>query len=127
MYALDYELPESAELGGMKLEKRVEVMEVKQPKTYRLDDFYRAKGVPRPKYDKETGRILIDFAKQYMEDGSTQFLAPIRFRASLNSHRGKANQWVKHSKSMKTTYRAKRFANGRYYPPVVGEQMKLNL
>lgn len=121
LYANGYELPESAELGGMKLEKRAKVMEIKQPKCYRLDDEYKAKGVPRPKYN-EKGNIEIDFAQQYFEDGYTEFQAPIRWRQSLTSRRGKANQWVTAKKARRSSYTAKTFHNGRYTPPVLGEQ-----
>lgn len=110
----------------MKLEKTAEVMKVIQPKAYKIDEFYRAKGVPRPKKD-ETGKIVIDYAKQYVEEGHTEFLAPIRFRASLASRRGKANQWVPHSRSRKTEYSTKRNSNGRYLPPVIGKQLELSL
>lgn len=125
-YADNVTLPESKELGGMKLEKSVEVMKIIQPKAYKIDDFYRAKGVPRPKRD-DKGVITIDYAKQYVEEGHTEFLAPIRFRASLVSRRGKANQWVPHSRSRRTEYSTKRNSNGRYLPPVIGKQLELSL
>ncbi len=124
LYAEGYELPESKALGGMKLEKRARIMKVVQPKAYQIDEFYKAKGVPKPKRDKD-GVITIDFAKQYIEDGHTEFVSPIRFRASLTSRKGKANQWVGHSKSRRSTYKHKRFSNGTYYPPVVGIQTEL--
>lgn len=124
LYAEGYELPESKALGGMKLEKRAKLMKVVQPKAYQIDDFYRAKGVPKPKRGDD-GQILIDYAKQYIDDGHTNFVSPIRFRASLNSSRGKANQWVPHSKSRRSEYAHKRFSNGTYYPPVVGMQTEL--
>lgn len=126
LYAEGYSLPESGDLGGMKLEKRAKVMNVIQPKAYQIDDYYRAKGVPRPKLD-EDGKITIDFAKQYIEDGHTKFQSPIRFRASLTSKRGKANEWVEHSKSRRTAYAHKRFSNGTYFPPIVGMQGELEL
>jgi hypothetical protein len=132
LYANDITLPESKELGGMKLEKSAEVMKVIQPKAYKIDKFYRAKGVPRPKMKKDkdgkkTKEIEIDYAKQYVEDGHTEFLAPIRFRASLVSRRGKANAWVPHSRSRRTEYSSKRNSNGRYLPPVIGKQLELSL
>lgn len=132
LYANDIVLPESNELGGMKLERKAKVMDVVQPKAYRLDEFYKAKGVPKPRMVKDsegrdTDKIEIDFAKQYIEDGFTEFQSPIRFRASLNTKRGKANQWVKHSKSRKSAYAHKRFSNGVYYPPIVGMQGELGL
>lgn len=132
LYGEGVSLPESNELGGMKLEKRAKVMNVIQPKAYQIDDFYKAKGVPKPRFKKdaqgrETDEIEIDFAKQYIEDGYTEFQAPIRFRASLNTKRGVANQWVKHSKSRKSAYVHKRFSNGRYFPPIVGMQGELEL
>ena len=110
----------------MKLEKEAEVMMIKQPKAYKLDDYYKAKGVPKPKRN-EANEIVIDYAKQYIEEGHTEFLAPIRFRASLNSKRGKANQWVPHSRSRKSEYTAKRHSCGRYLPPIIGKQLELNL
>jgi hypothetical protein len=99
-------------------------MIINQPKVYRLDDAYLAKGVPRPRYDDQ-GRIIVDNAKEFFEKGETTFQAPIRFRASLTSRRGKANQWVEHSKSHKTDYKAKKLANDRYMPPVIGEQVEM--
>lgn len=126
MYCLDYTLPESKELGGMKLEHTAGIMTAVQPKAYRIDDYYKAKGVPKAKRD-EAGNIIIDHARQYIEEGFTEFQAPIRFRASINSKRGKANQWVTHSKGRKSAYGAKRLAGDRYVPPVVGEQLELVL
>jgi hypothetical protein len=124
VYCRNHSLPESKELGGMKLEKRISKMLVVQPKAYQIDEVYRAKGVPKPR-ESEDGQMVIDFAKQYIEDGMTEFQAPIRFRASLNSRKGKANQWVKHKKSMKSGYTAKILSGDRYFPPVVGEQLDL--
>lgn len=129
VYVNDYELPLSSELGGMKLEKRAKVMTVVQPKAYRLDDFYRAKGIPRPKMG-DNGQILIDYAKAYMEEGLAEFEAPIRFRESLRRadvQKGlaKANSWVPRHKARKTEYNAKKLFNNRYFPPVIGEQQEL--
>lgn len=126
IYAEGVTLLESKELGGMKLEKEAEVMMIRQPKAYKLDDYYKAKGVPKPKKD-DKGVIEIDYAKQYIEEGHTEFMAPIRFRASLTSRRGKANAWVPHSRSIKTEYSAKRNSCGRFLPPIVGKQLELNL
>lgn len=126
VYCQDHEIDDSKELGRMKLEKRIQIMDCVQPKAYRIDRYYRAKGVPKAKRD-EQGKILIDYAKQYIEDGFTEFQAPIRFRASLNSKRGKANQWVTHSKGLRSRYRAKRLTGDRYVPPVIGHQMELTL
>ncbi len=129
VYVNNFSLPLSPELGGMKLEKRAKIMTVLQPKAYRLDDFYRAKGVPRPKMG-ENGQILIDYAKAYMEEGMTEFEAPIRFRESLRrldvqKGEAKPNQWVHRSKGRKTEYSAKKLFNNRYFPPVIGEQTEL--
>lgn len=125
VYCNDYSLPIGKELGEMKLEKRAKVMKVVQPKAYQLDDYYKAKGVPKPRFNKETGQIEINFAQQYIEEGTTSFQAPIRFRASVNSKRGKANQWVNHSKSRKSDYKAKILSGDRYFPPVIGQQLSL--
>ena len=124
IYCQNYCFDESRELGGLKLEKQANLIEVHQPKTYRLDDEYIAKGVPRPRYD-ESGKIVIDFAKQFIEDGCTSFQAPIRFNASINSKRGVANQWVTMTKSRQTEYKSKILSKGRYYPPVIGQQLDL--
>ncbi len=129
VYVNDFELPLSTDLGGMKLEKRAKIMTVLQPKAYRLDDFYRAKGIPRPKMG-DNGQILIDYAKAYMEDGMAEFEAPIRFRESLRRadvQKGLAgpNSWVPRHKARKTEYSAKKLFNQRYFPPVIGEQQEL--
>lgn len=127
IYCRNFTLPVSKELGGMKLEKEAQVFEASQPKSYRIDDFWKAKGVPKPRTVENTGgkMVKIDFARQYMVDGLTQFEAPIRFRASINSRRGKANQWVDHSKSHKTSYKAKLLSDGVYHPPQLAEQLTL--
>lgn len=119
MYCLDHDLPCGPELGQMKLEKQAKLMKVVQPKAYQIDDFYRAKGVPKPKLDAN-GNIEINYAKNYIDDRYAEFNLPIRFRASLTSKRGVANQWVKCHKRRKTDYEHKPFHNGRYYPPVIG-------
>lgn len=124
VYARNFRFPESTELGGMKLEKEASTMVVVQPKAYQIDDFYRAKGVPRPR-ESEDGQMVIDFAQQYIEKGVTHFLAPIRFRASLNSHKGRANQWVTHKKTQKSGYNSKILSGDCYYPPVIGEQLDM--
>ncbi|MDE2102576.1 MAG: hypothetical protein KGL39_35340, partial [Patescibacteria group bacterium] len=126
VYCVDHQLATGPELGQMKLERTAGVMAVVQPKAYRLDDYYRAKGVPRPKYD-DNGKVVIDFARQYVEDGYTEFQAPIRFRRSINSKQGKANQWIKMSKGRKSAYSAKILSGDRYFPPVIGEQLQLTL
>ena len=125
VYTYEHELPESKELGQMKLEKSAELMWVVQPKAYQLDDQFRAKGVPKPREGKDG--IIIDFARQYIEKGFTDFQAPIRFRASLNSHKGAANQWIKHRKTAKSAYSSKTLSKDVYYPPVIGEQLELGI
>lgn len=124
IYCRDFDLPLSDELGGLKLEKKARKMVVLQPKAYQIDDFYRAKGVPRPKYD-ENGRIVIDYAKAYLEEGLAEFEAPVRFRESLRLKDGAPNQWIRRSKARRTEYAAKSLSNYRYFPPVVGEQLEL--
>lgn len=125
VYCRNFRFPESKNLGGMKLEKSISVMKVVQPKAYQIDDVFRAKGVPKPRESEDGTGLMIDFAQQYMEEGMTEFMAPIRFRASLNSKRGGANRWVKHKKSMKSGYTSKQLSGDCYYPPVVGEQLDL--
>jgi hypothetical protein len=119
LYCFDHELPVGDNIGEMKLEKKAKLFIAYQPKAYRMDDFYRAKGVPRPKY-RDDGTIEIDYARQYVEAGYTEFERPIRFRASLNSKRGGPNKWVTQSKGMRSGYAHKQLTNGRYYPPVIG-------
>jgi hypothetical protein len=126
IYCVDHLMDDSKELGEMKLERTAGIMEVIQPKAYRIDDYYRAKGVPRPKYD-DNGKIVIDFARQYVEEGFTAFQAPIRFRASLTSKQGKANQWIQKSKGRKTAYHSKILSGDRFVPPTIGEQLELGL
>lgn len=153
IYVNDYDLPVSDELGGVKLEKSAKVMKVLQPKVYQLDTFFKAKGVPKPrevkreKYVQDFGQpegwlpglhvpkpimkgedtIVLDFARSYMEEGLAEFEAPLRFRQSINSKRGRANQWIMQSKGMKTAYTAKRLSGDRYYPPIIGQQQDLDL
>lgn len=125
VFCVDHRFAESPELGMMKLEETKPWYEFIQPKCYDGGgDYYIAKGVPKPRLDETTGKV-VDYAKQYIEDGHTQFQAPIRFRASIGSHRGNANQWVTMSKSRKTEYKHKIFSKGRYYPPVIGQQLDL--
>jgi hypothetical protein len=135
VYCVDHQLAESKELGGMKLEHSAREMLVVQPKSYMIDQehkknkgefeaFYKAKGVPKAKKDDD-GRIVVDFAKQYIEEGFTQFQQPIRFRQSLNSKRGVVNQWVTNSKRRRSEYTSKAFSGGFYHPRVIGKQMEL--
>lgn len=124
VYTHKFEFEESPEIGCMKLEKRAGVMHVVQPKAYQIDSFYRAKGVPKPRVKDG---VRLDFARDYVEKGFAEFEAPIRFRASINSKRGVANQWIKMSKSRKTDYSHKRLSGNRYFPPVVGKQLELTL
>lgn len=127
IYCKNHELTLSKNLGAMKLEKHAMVFEASQPKAYRIDDFWKAKGVPKARSVEQTNgeMVKVDFAQQYMIEGFTAFEAPIRFRASLNSRKGKANQWVGHSKSMKTGYKAKPLSGDRYVPPCLSEQLSL--
>lgn len=123
VYTLDpFKFPESPDLGKMKLEKEREGWEFYQPKCYRHGEVFRAKGVPR---SKRNGDDIVDHAKEYIEDGFTEFMAPIRFRQSINSKQGVANQWIKKSKSRSSEYTHKIFSKGRYFPPVIGEQLEL--
>ena len=127
VYVNGFELPVTSDLGGVKLEKQAKVMRIIQPKVYQLDDFYRAKGVPKPKYD-EKGVLIFDYAKSFIEDGMAEFEAPVRFRESLrlDQHRGlRPNQWIPRSKSIRTKYEGKKLFHHRYYPPVIGEQTEL--
>lgn len=126
VYCVDHKLESSKALGRMKLEKTAGLMKCVQPKAYKIDTFYRAKGVPRPKTD-DAGNIIVDYARQYVEEGFTEFQAPIRFRQSINSRQGKANQWITKKKGRKTAYKAKRLSGDRYVPPVIGEQLELTL
>lgn len=125
IYVVNHTMPVSNELGGLKEEtvKKDDVMICYQPKVYQYGDTYVAKGVPRAKYN-DIGELISDPAREFIENGFTTFQAPIRFRASLNSHRGEANEWVPHTKSMLTTYKHKTLSNGRYHPPVIEEQFE---
>lgn len=124
VYTVDHELPLSPGLGGLKLEHDGKtVMRVLQPKCYQLDDFYKAKGIPKPKL-KDDGTIEINFAKQYIEDGMAEFSAPVRFKESIK--RGLPhNKWIPRQKSRKTEYTSKRLYAHRYFPPVLGAQLEL--
>jgi hypothetical protein len=127
-YCLDYEIQTGAGLGQVKLEKRCRRMYVPQPKAYQLVGWDGevqsiAKGVPRPRMTQNG--IVVDFAKEYIENGTTQFMAPMRFRKSIQTN-VKANKWVMETKSLKTQYTQKRFSNGHYFPPVVGEQLEFD-
>lgn len=124
IYCIDHLMPTSNELGALKLEKEATMMHIKQPKVYRVDDDYTAKGVPKARYDKD-GALVVDFAEQFFEDGQTQFSLPIRFRESLNSKRGKANQWINKSKKMLKEFDGKPLSGNRFFPPVIGMQTDL--
>jgi len=124
IYCNSHELPLSTALGGLKLEREAKVMRVLQPKAYQIDDYYKAKGIPKPKLD-ESGQITIDYAKSFIEDGLAEFEAPIRFRESLRLKSGHPNQWIKRHKALKTKYAAKGLSGHRYFPPVIGEQSEL--
>lgn len=124
IYCIDHKFDESTEIGGLKLEKEEKGMYVPQPKVYQHGEFWRAKGVPLPR-NQETGELDFKYAREYVEEGQTIFMAPIRFRASLGSRRGGANQWVETRKGRKSEYKSKIYSNGRYFPPVLGEQQEM--
>lgn len=153
VYVNDFDLPTSDDLGGLKLEKSAKVMKVLQPKVYQLDSFFKAKGVPKPRevkredYEASWGKvegwlpglsvpkpimkgestIVLDYARSFMEEGLAEFEAPLRFRQSIGSKRGKVNQWIMQSKSMRSEYTAKKLSGDRYYPPVLGQQQEMVL
>lgn len=126
IYTLDHELPVSDGLGQLKREKEARIMVCHQPKTYQQDNQFVAKGVPRAVADDD-GVILVDPARDYIEKEFASFQAPLRFRASLTSKRGVANQWLTMTKSMKTDYTHKTYSNGRYFPKLIEEQYELPL
>jgi len=134
IFTLNQEMPTGSELGQL---KQVEFEDasgrkfmvakqayVPQPKVYSVDEIFVAKGVPKPRFD-ENGKLIINSARSFIEDGFAAFQAPIRFRASLTSKRGAANQWVTMVKSRKTEYKSKTLSLGRYYPPVLSQQLEL--
>ena len=125
VYTVDHEMPVSAGLGGLKLEHdKKHMMRVIQPKCYQLDDYYKAKGIPKPKL-AEDGTIEINFAKSYIEEGFAEFEAPVRFRESLRREGVVHNQWTKRRKERRTEYTAKKLSQHRYHPPVLGQQLEL--
>jgi hypothetical protein len=127
VYTVDHEMPLSPGLGGLKLEHDGKhVMRVVQPKVYQLDDFYKAKGIPKPKKD-EDGNVVVDFAKSYIEDGFAEFEAPVRFRESLKKIGVRHNEWTHRRKERRSSYDAKTLSGHRYFPPVIGDQMEFVL
>lgn len=124
IYCNNHDLPISTELGGLKLERQAKVMRVIQPKAYQIDDFYKAKGIPKPRLN-EQGDVEINYAKDFIEDGLAEFEAPVRFRESLRLKDGVPNKWIKRHKAMKTKYTAKGLSGTRYFPPVIGEQSEM--
>lgn len=116
----NFRFPESAGLGGMKLERTSHFFQAPQPKAYQMGEFYKAKGVPGRRVD-EMGIMSRDYAREYIEGGWTCFDAPVRFRESLRRRDGvKANQWISKTRERKSAYTAKRRQGARYFPPVVG-------
>ena len=125
VYCVDHEMPVSKGLGGLKLEHDGKhVMRVVNPKVYQLDDYYKAKGIPKPKLN-DRGEVVIDFAKSFIEEGFAEFDAPIRFRQSLRMEGVRHNQWTHRRKERRTEYTAKKLSGHRYYPPVLGQQLEL--
>jgi len=124
IYVEDHLMKTSNELGGLKLECEEIGMDILQKKLYRHGEKYVAKGVPKPKKDKD-GKVLKDYAKEFFEQGETTFVAPIRFRQSMMMKNGQANQWIEWKKAIRTEFKEKPLSNGRYFPPVVGQQMVL--
>ena len=125
VYCVDHEMPVSKGLGGLKLEHDGKhVMRVVNPKVYQLDDYYKAKGIPKPKLN-EKGEVVIDFAKSFIEEGFAEFDAPVRFRQSLRMEGVRHNQWTHRRKERRTGYTAKSLSGHRYHPPVLGAQLEL--
>jgi hypothetical protein len=118
IYVEDTEMETSSELGGLKLESSERGMKVLQKKLYRHGDKYVAKGVPRKRTSKEG--IVTDHAMEFFENGSTTFMAPIRFRQSMMMADAVPNRWVSWKKSVRTEFNEKPLLDGRYFPPTIG-------
>lgn len=110
IFAGECPFPVSAELGSMKLEQRIENGSARfyAPKTYRLADAYKAKGVRR------------SLAKTFVELGSVEYSEPFRYREAVAWYdRGNVRQlsvWRKVDKSFSGVYDKKRLHRGRFYP-----------
>lgn len=103
--------PISSKLGEMKLEHQADYCETWSPKMYRLDDVYKAKGVPRK------------LARQFCEEGSASYTAPFKLRESIAFYdRADAKPlsvWRKIDKVRRSIYDVKRFTKGHWFPLVL--------
>lgn len=98
----------STKLGGMKVEKKMNLCITYAPKCYRADEEFKAKGVRKDK------------AKKFLIDKEARVEAPFKMREAIryfnagNTH--KCGIWRHVDKKVKTEYTKKSFDNNRFYP-----------
>jgi DNA polymerase type B, organellar and viral len=99
------------ELGRMKLEGIGNRCEVFAPKTYRFDDNWKAKGVPKAK------------AMEFILEKHAEYDLPFKLRESIQFFdRGdsrKLSVWRTVEKQFRSVYDKKRFDKGYWYPLVL--------
>jgi hypothetical protein len=104
-------------LGQMRLVQWVKECETFAPKVYRVDENYRAKGIPRAK------------AREFIEQEHVEFDIPFRFREAIayyddkdkrgllrwpNTHR--LSVWHREMRKMRRNYDRKILHGNRYFP-----------
>lgn len=96
--------------------------EFKLPKLYRLDDSYKAKGVPNDKKSKFPEHLK----KTFFEEGIAEFLKPYRWMESKKLHE-QANVWHTVTKQLQTSYdKRDTLRNGGTWPLTVEKNHVIN-
>jgi len=114
--------PDSKDLGKLAYKGVHRSAEFKLPKLYRLDNSYKAKGVPNDKKAPFPEHLK----KTFFEEGIAEFLKPYRFMESKKLHE-QANVWHTVTKQLQSSYdKRKTLPNGRTWPLTMGENLVYN-
>ena len=105
------------ELGGLAKKGSYNFAHFKLPKLYRVDDKYKAKGVPRSRTNKEDPEEL---KRTFFYDGVAEFLKPYRWMESKKL-KEQANVWHMVSKQLSAEYdKRNTFPDGHTTPLTIG-------
>ena len=106
------------ELGDLAFKARYQYAHFKLPKLYRVDDSYKAKGVPLDKKAPKGEEQRLK--KEFFYDGIAEFLKPYRW-LEAKKIKEQANVWREVTKQLNATYDKRSVAkDGRTWPLEIG-------
>ena len=98
----------STDLGKMKLEGVQQFAQTFGPKVYQVDDFVKAKGVPRNK------------AEEFVRLSGTSFQLPFKLREAIrfydDGNRKPLSTWRTVERRIRTEYKRKKLRGNRFFP-----------